>query len=564
MAFGNGAFGNGFFGLFGGGGKVEAPVDTDKLATNQEEKLLSKAVVVALDDAQDGSIILQGGANTFNFVGVENELLNVKQLVEEYQSMAQQPEIRKAVDIIVNDIVTCEEDETPVSINLEKVEGINDAVKEKITDAFKEVMQLLDFDNTAYQKIRKWYVEGRQAFHVIVDPKNKKAGIAKLVMMDTRCIRPVYIVQKEMRDGVEVIGGVKLQYYYNPNYNRNAFTGQSGTSQNFQPSQQELVFDEESIVYLDSGEDPLANGVVPGLLNPAIRPLNNLVTTEDATVIYAITRAPEKRAFYLDVGTLGKKSAEEYMQAMMGKFKNRLAYDRTTGKVAGNTHLMGIAEDYWLPRREGQNATEISNVGGGDQLGQMDHVNYFREKLYESLMIPKGRLQEEGSINIGGSNLAEITQEELRFNKFCASLRRRYSAGIFLELLRRQLILKNITDQTDWNEKIKPFVKFEFTSDSFIREQQENEILAQRMSALGQIEPYIGTIFSIDFAQRNLLRMSDEDIKDQQEKIAKEKKEGKYPEVQADESGGFGGGEVSPLKFRPNVIPATNPPGGEE
>ncbi|AKJ73688.1 portal vertex [Salmonella phage 38] len=175
------------------------------------------------------------------------------------------------------------------------------------------------------------------------------------------------------------------------------------------------MFDDESIVYIDSGEEPLANGIVPGLLNPAIRPLNNLVTTEDATVIYAITRAPEKRAFYLDVGTLGKKSAEEYMTMMMGKFKNRNAYDRTTGKITGNAHLMGIAEDYWLPRREGQNATEIATVGGGNQLGEMDHVNYFREKLYDALMIPKSRLQEEGSINIGGSTLRRLHR------KSCAS-----------------------------------------------------------------------------------------------------------------------------------------------
>lgn len=558
------AYGKGFFGLFSGGGLVDAKVDTDKYVQSQEEKLLSKATVVALDDAQDGSVILQGGANTYNYVGVESELLNVKQLVEEYQSMAQQPEIRKAVDIIINDVVTCEEDETPVTINLDKVEGISEDLKEQITECFKEIMNLLDFDDTAYQKIRKWYVEGRQAYHVVTDPTKPGNGIQKLVMLDSRCIRPVYVVEKTMREGgIEAIEKVTLKYYYNPNYNRNQFTGQSGTSQNFQPSQQELVFDEESIVYVDSGEDPLANGVVPGLLNPAIRPLNNLVTVEDATVIYAITRAPEKRAFYLDVGTLGKKSAEEYMTMMMGKFKNRLAFDRSTGKITGNSHLMGIAEDYWLPRREGQNATEISTVGGGDQLGQMDHVNYFLEKLYSSLFIPKSRIQEEGSINIGGSNLAEITQEELRFNKFCAGLRRRYSK-FFSEFLRRQLILKKITDEQDWVEKIQPFITFEFTSDSFIREQQENEMLAGRLSALTGVEPYIGTFFSIDYAMRNIMRMSDEEIKAQQEKIKEEKDKGMYPKVQADESGGFSGQDVSPLKWRPEVVPFQGTPGGVE
>lgn len=522
---------------------------------------MSKATVIALDDSKDGSIILQGGANTFNFVGVENELLSVKSLVEEYQSMAQQPEIRRAVDIIVNEIVTCEQDESPVTIDLDNVEGISEDLKEKITDAFKEVLHVMDFDNTAYDKLRKWYVDGRQAFHVIVDPNNKKAGVQKIVMLDSRCIRPVHIVSKTVRDGIEVIDKVETKFYYNPNYNRNQFTGQSGTSQNFQPSQQELIFDQESIIYVDSGEEPLANGIVPGCLNPAIRPLNNLVTVEDATVIYAITRAPEKRAFYLDVGTLGKKSAEEYMAMMMGKFKNKVAFDRTTGKVRGNTHLMGIAEDYWMPRREGQNATEISNISGGQQLGEMDHVNYFLQKLCSSLFIPMNRMKEDGQINIGGSNLGEITQEELLFSKFCAAQRRRYSK-VFYELLRRQLILKGICDQQDWNEKLKPFIKFEFTSDNYVREQKENEMMAGRLAQLSQVEPFIGTIFSVDYALRQVLRMTDEEIKEQQEKIAEEKKSGKYPTIQADAEGGFGGGggmDISPLKFRPEIIPATNP-----
>lgn len=553
--------GKGFFGLFGG--DVNSKFDTDKQNQKEEEKLLSKATVIALDDAQDGSIILQGGTNTYNFVGVESELLSVKQLVEEYQSMAQQPEIRKAVDIIVNEVVTCEEDETPVTLDLDKVEGISEDLKQKINDCFKEIMTLLDFNNTAYDKIRKFYVDGRQAFHVVVNPDNKKEGIQRIVMLDSRCIRPVHIVNKGLRDGIEVIEKIEHKYYYNPNYNRNQFTGQSGTSQNFQPSQQELMFDQESIIYVDSGEEPLANGIVPGCLNPAIRPLNNLVTVEDATVVYAITRAPEKRAFYLDVGTLGKKSAEEYMTMMMGKFKNKLAFDRTTGKIRGNTHLMGIAEDYWLPRREGNNATEISTLSGGDQLGQMDHVNYFLQKLYGSLNIPTSRLKEDAQISIGGSNLGEITQEELLFNKFTASLRRRYSR-FFIELLRRQLILKNICDQDDWNNKIKPFIRFEFTSDNFVREQKETEMLTARMAALTMIEPYIGSLFSMDYAQRTILRMSDEEIKEQQEKIKEEKDAGKYPTVQADESGGISGQETSPLKFRPEVKPFVPPVGSED
>lgn len=546
----------GFFGLYG---SVKNDMDTTKKTQAQEEKLLSKATVVALDDTQDGSVIVQGGTNNFNFVGVESELQSIKQIVEEYQSMAQQPEIRKAIDIIVNDVITCDENEAPVTVNLDDVK-FSDSIKEKIVEEFKIIMQLLNFEETAYEKFRKWYVDGRQAYHVVIDPTKKKEGIQKLVMLDSRCVRRVYYVDQQMQDGIESIKKVTTKYYYNPNFNRNQFTGQSGTSRNYQPSQQELLFDSESIVYVDSGEDPLANGIVPGLLNPAIRPLNNLVTTEDATVIYAITRAPEKRAFYLDVGTLGKKSAEEYMQMMMGKFKNQMSYDRTTGKVTSGSHLMGITEDYWLPRREGMNATEISNVGGGDQLGQMDHVKYFLEKLYDSLWIPKAHLQDEGQINIGGSNLAEITHEQLRFNKFCSRLRRRYSI-FFRELLRIQLILKGIATEEDWKTKIEPNIRFDYNSDNFIREQQQNEILAGRIQTLSVVEPFVGTIFSIDYAQREILRLTDEEIKEQQEKIAEEKKEGRYPTIPSDADGGFGG-ETSPLKFRPDREPPL--PGEDE
>lgn len=544
----------GFFGLYSK--EVTSKTVTNDKAIKQDETLFSRTDVIAVDDLNDGSVIIQGGHVGANYNGINSELVTVKSMVEEYMGMAQQPEINKAVDIIINDIVTCEEDEDPVTVNLENVE-VGDGIKTKITEEFKHVLHLMDFNNTSYEKVRKWYVEGRQAFQVVVDPTRKRLGIQKVIMLDSRCVRPVTVLEKEMRDGVEVIKAMERKYYFNPNNVRNTFSGQVSSNSNFQPTQQELMFDEESIVYIDSGEEPLANGIVPSLLNPAIRPLNNLVTTEDATVIYAITRAPEKRAFYLDVGTLGKKSAEEYMAMMMGKFKNKLSFDRTTGKVANGTHLMSIAEDYWLPRREGANATEISTVGGGQQLGEMDHVVYFRGKLYDALNIPSSRVSDEGgNINIGGSDLAEVTREEYRFSKFCNRCRRRYSK-VFLELLRRQLILKNVVTQDDWLEKVLPHITFDFTTDNFIREQQENEILAGRMQTLGIVEPFIGSIFSIEYAQKTILRMSDEDIKEEQDRIAQEKKDGKYPEIEADEQVG----DTSPLKFRPDRKPA--PPGAD-
>ncbi|AYP28313.1 putative portal vertex protein [Serratia phage vB_SmaA_3M] len=541
----------GFFNLYG---QVKA-TDTSVKTNKQQEKLLARSTQVATDDAYEGTVVVEGGMNNATMNGVQSDLQSVKQMVEEYQSMAQQPEVEEAVDIIINDVITCDEDEQPVSVNLERVDGISEQTKEVISEEFKTIMRLMDFENTGYDKIKKWYVDGRQCYQVVVDDKNEKEGIKKIIMLDSRTVRPVMVIEKEMRNNIEVITKVTKKYYYNPNNIKNAFTGQVTTSNNFQPSSQELTFEEDAIVYVDSGIEPLANGIVPGFLNPAIRPLNNLVTTEDATVIYAITRAPEKRAFYLDVGQLGKKSAEEYMAMMMGKFKNNLSYNRQTGKVQGDTHLMGIAEDYWMPRREGQNATEISTIGGGDQLGQMDHVNYFRGKLYGALKIPKSRLDDGGgNINIGGSDLGEITREENRFKKFCARLRRRY-ALIFLGMLRRQLIMKRIVSEDDWEEKIRGKISFDFASDNFVTEQQDNEILANRMSTMAIMEPYVGTMFSRQYIQKNILRMSEEEIKEQEKQIKEEKAAGVYPKV--DPESGMGG-DSSPLKYRPEFLPRQN------
>lgn len=538
-----------FFTFFG---DVKSP-STNSKTLAAEEKLLGNSTIVSLDSTQDGSVIVQGGINATNtYYGVQAQLVNVKMLVEEYLAMAEQGEIEEAVDIIINDVVTCREDESPVTVNLEQVE-LSDAVKQAITDEFRTVLQLLDFQETSYEKVKRWYVEGRQAFQVVVDEKNPRNGIQKLIQLDSRCIRPVTIIQKEVRDGIEVIKSTTKKYYYNPNNQRNTMTGAS--YDNFQANSQELTYDQDSVVYVDSGLTPLQNGIVPGYLNKAVRPLNNLVTVEDATVIYAITRAPEKRAFYLDVGSLPKKSAEEYMKAMMNKFKTQVIYDRSTGKINTSSSMMGIVEDYWMPRRDGTNASSIETLQGGQQLGEMDHVLYFLEKLYKSLKIPKSRISGDGQINIGGSDMGEITRDEYRFAKFCTRLRRRYSI-ILKEILRRQLVLRKIVTEEDWNTKLEGFIQFDYTADNYIKEQQENEMLSSRMGTLSVVEPYIGQLFSIEYAQRQILRMSEEDIALEQERIAQEKKDGKYPAV--DPSSGLPS-DTSPLKYRPDVVPQ---PGG--
>lgn len=538
-------FGQMFTSLWGRN-EIDSPKRTDVRKQKEEGRIYDGAMVVSLDDADGWSVVVTGGINNASsFTSVAADAQLTKNIIEEYRSMAQQPEIVKAVDIIINETVTCEEQDDPITLDLDKVK-VSDAVKESVVNEFNNILNLMNFNDTAFEKMKKWYVDGRQAFHIVVDKKSPAKGIQKIILLDSRAVRPVKIVHKAVRDGIDAIIGVENKFYYNPNLTVSS-TAPNTAGSNRITSQQEILFDEESIAYIDSGEDPLLTGIVPGYLNPAIRPLNSLVTIEDASVIYAITRAPEKRAFYLDVGTMQKKSAEEYMRSMMDLFKTKMVYNRDNGKVETNKHLMGITEDYWLPRREGNNTTEISTVGGdGNFLGQItDTLQYFLGKLYESLKIPKTRINDEGSINIGGSDLGEITRQELHFNRAKSRWRRRYTM-LFKKMLKTQLILKNITTEEEWERLFNKYIRFEFTSDNFIVEQQQNEVMAGRLQSLSILEPYIGSMFSMEYAQKEVLRMTDQEIEEQKKKIEQEKKDGKYPDPRDEND------DASPLKYRPD------------
>lgn len=545
------SFGQMFSSMWGRS-NIKNPKEIDVIEQKESAKLYDGSKVVMVDDVEGSSLIVTGGINNASsFTSVASDAQITKNLVEEYRSMALQPEIVKAVDIIVGEIITCDEEDDPVTVDLDKVQ-FSQSIKDLIVEEFKNILHLLDFNETGFDKVKRWYVDGRQSFHIVVDEKAPRRGIQKLIQIDSRAIRPVTFVTKAVRDGIDVIVKSERKFYYNPNLTVASNSPQRSSAARI-TSQQEIIFDDNSIVYVDSGEDPLLTGIIPGYLNPAIRPLNNLVTIEDASVIYAITRAPEKRAFYLDVGTLQKKSAEEYMRSMMDMFKTKMVYDRNTGKVVTNRNLMGITEDYWLPRREGANATEISTVGGdGNFLSQVSEtLQYFLGKVYEALKIPKSRLTDEGSINIGGSDLGEITRQELHFNRMKTRCRRRYSL-IFKKLLKTQLILKNIITEQDWHEKIDRDIRFVFTSDNFIVEQQQNEITAGRFQTLSIIEPYVGRLFSMEFAMKDILRMTDQEIEEQRKKIEEEKKSGIYPQARDEQD------DANPMKYRPDFIPKQN------
>ncbi|BAU39992.1 hypothetical protein [Ralstonia phage RSP15] len=515
-------------------------------AQKDEEKIIDKQSIIAMD-SDDPSYLID--ASHVNRAGVDlsNGMMQQSEIINGYRAAALHHDVDDAIDDIVNGIVSTDEDEDPISLNLEYLE-VSEPLKDKIQEEFEYLTKnLLDFDNTAYEKVRQFYVDGRQVFHVIVDEKSPAKGILKLTNLDPRAIRKVREVTKAVNpaNGIEEIQKVENFYVYNTTYANDFSDLQAGSMGAYGkaktsnvPIGQTLKIAEDAILYAHCGIlDPNTNMVL-GYLEKALRPLNQLRMVEDAIVVYRITRAPERRIFYIDVGTLPKKSAEEYVRNIMDKYRTRLSYDPKRGKIASNNHQISMMEDYWLPRREGSKGTEITTLEGGQNLGQLDDLYYLQKNLYAALRVPRSRLQEDASIIIGGRG-AEITRDEWKFNKFINRVRRRYSY-LFLELLRRQLILKKITTDEDWKEMILPNIKVTFASDSYMKEQQEVEALENKIRTLGEVEGYVGTYFSQEWVKRNVLKQDDDEIKLLQDQIKGEIKAGLIRDpMEKDEDGAY-------------------------
>ncbi|AUR97708.1 capsid assembly protein [Vibrio phage 1.244.A._10N.261.54.C3] len=533
------------FGGFNNFGAIFSAPEVNKKTRKDEEKLLQDTDIVSLENDGVDTIVSVGGHASYTDHSVSADLTSQRDKIDEYMALSKHPEVEEAIDNIINDMVTVADDDDPVSVSLDKVD-ISDELKEQVRDEFRVVLGLMDFYERGYDRVKNWYITGRQACHMVVNDAKKSEGIQKIVILDPRAVRKMRSIKQERVGGIDKITSYEDFYLYDPNVIRQP----EGGSRNFQVQKQALKIPTDAMAYVDSGEPQLIDGFVPSLLDNAIRAVNNLVTLEDATVIYAITRAPEKRAFYLDVGSLPKKSAEEYMNLMMGKFKTSVTYDRNTGKIDSGTSHMGIVQDYWLPRREGASATEIAPLQGGSALTQMmEPVLYHLEKVYRALKVPKGRINDGGgAINIGGSDMAETSREEHRFGKFVNRMQRRY-ATIFKEILRTQLILKNITTEEDWDRLFENHIKFDFESDTFIKEQQETQTRSERYAAMAMVEPYVGKMISIETVQRDILKWSDEDIAQEKKRIDAEKAAGLYPEPTTGEDGEIIPADGTPLKF---------------
>ena len=465
----------------------------------------------------DGAVVVAEGGVFGTYLDLEGSARTESDLVAKYREMSLQPEVESAIDDIVNEFVSYDSDYKLVDINLDDLDFGN-KVKDKIREEFNNVVQLLDFNNMGYDIVRRWYIDGRLYYHTIIDVENPRQGIQEIRYIDPRKIRKIREVKRMRKNSQATTLGqavttleTKQEYFM---YSEKGFSGgtRAGVSTtSYQPSaagSTGIRIATDSIIHVTSGLMDATNQMVLSYLHKAIKPLNQLRTLEDATVIYRISRAPERRIFYIDVGNLPKIKAEQYLRDMMVRHKNRLVYDATTGDIRDDRKFMTMLEDFWLPRREGGKGTEITTLPGGQNLGEIEDVVYFQKKMYKSLGVPVSRIENEGGFNLGRA--AEITRDELKFGKFIDRMRMRF-ANLFKEALKKQLILKGVITEEE-SSKLFNNIRFDFMRDSYFTELKEAEMLTNRLNIMQLVDPYIGKYYSHEYVRTKVLRQSEEEM----------------------------------------------------
>lgn len=453
----------------------------------------------ALPQSEDGAVTVAGAGYYGTYVDLDGTFRNETQLITKYRELAIQPEMESAIDEIVNEAIVHEDSGQSVEINLDDVKVPNN-VKRLIEQEFEYVLKLLNFGNMGHEIFRRWYIDGRLFYHIVIDDTNPQAGIQEIKYIDPRRIRKIREIKK-MRDpatGIELIQR-QIEYYL---YNERGMIG-SGTNLGAK-----IAVD--SIVNINSGIMDPKQTMVLSYLHKAIKPFNNLRMVEDATVIYRLSRAPERRVFYIDVGNMPTVKAEQYVRDIMVKYRNKLVYDSNTGEIKDDRKHLSMLEDFWLPRREGSKGTEISTLEGARNLGELEDVKYFQTKLYKALGVPISRLEQNNGFSLGRTT--EITRDEIKFNKFVVRLRAKFST-LFDDLLRVQLVLKNICTEEEWKE-IKEDVWYDFKKDNNFDELKEAELLSMRMDVLAKIDPYVGKYYSVMWVRKNVLQQTDDDIEE--------------------------------------------------
>ena len=464
----------------------------------------------ALDD---GAVTITQNAHYGTYVDLEGAVRNELELITRYREMSNHPECDMAITEIVDEAISHDDKGKVVDIVLDDLKQ-PESIKKKIREEFDNVLSMLNFSNMADDIFRRWYIDGRIYFHVIVNEKNPKEGIQELRYIDPRKIRKVREIQKgrDLKTGADIIKSIAEYYMYND---------RGASTQNYTASVNSgLRIAPDSIINVNSGMMDAKNTFVISYLHKAIKPLNQLRMIEDAIVIYRVSRAPERRVFYIDVGNLPKGKAEQYLRDVMVKYKNKVVYDAQTGELRDDRKHMSMLEDFWLPRREGGKGTEITTLPAGQNLGQMEDVQYFQKKLLQSLNVPYSRLEPQGGGMVGLGRTTEVTRDELKFNKFVVKLRNKFSQA-FDHALKIQLSLKGICSQEEW-ETFREDIFYDYRKDNNFTELRDAELLSQRLQALGQIDPYVGRYYSQEWVKKNVLHLTDDDVKEMQKQIDSE------------------------------------------
>ncbi len=493
-----------------------------------KETQSAKSFVPPVDD--DGTPVIQQQAGYISggaygaYVDMEGGIKNESELIRRYRETSLVPECDSAIEDIVNECITSDITDRIVALDLRDVK-LSDSIKNKMQDEFAHILSLMKFNQNSHEIFRKWYVDGRIYFHKVVDSKRPKLGIVDLRNIDPLKIKKVRNIEKGKDPKTKIERVEKIEEFYM--FNDKGFDKSSATDGNV------VKIAPEAICFTTSGLLDYSRNVVIGYLHKALKTANQLAMMEDALVIYSISRAPERRIFYIDVGNLPKAKAEQYLADVMHKYRNKLVYNAETGEIKDDRKHMSMLEDFWLPRREGGRGTEITTLPGGQNLADIDDIEYFKKKLYQSLNVPATRLEADNGFNMGRAS--EISRDELKFNKFTNRLQKKF-ARVFTDILKTHLVLKEIVTGEEF-DKFKDFIQYEFATDNHFTELKEAEILRERLDTLGGIADYIGKYYSNEYVRKYVLRQSEEDIKiiDQQIQDEGGNEEG------GDDDDGFGG-----------------------
>ena len=479
----------------------------------------------------DEAIAVAAGGYYGTYVDTDNQARNEFEMIRRYRDMALHPEVDSAVDEVVNEFIVSDAYDTPVEVNLDGLDA-GMGIKKKIRDEFEYIKRLLNFDNRAHEIVRSWYIDGRLFYHKVIDLDNPKKGITELRYIDPMKIKKVrQKIDNKPKDSLAraAIKGTALEYEYGTFvdyylYNPKGFYkgGVLGPVGDMSLSQG-VKMAVDSITFCPSGLQDLNKRMTLGFLHKAIKSLNQLRMIEDSLVIYRLSRAPERRIFYIDVGNLPKVKAEQYLRDVMSRYRNKLVYDANTGEMRDDKKHMSMLEDFWLPRREGGRGTEITTLPGGQNLGELKDVEYFKKKLYNSLNLPPSRLTDDNKgFNLGKTT--EVLRDELKFGKFIGRLRKRFS-GIFHDTLKTQLILKGVIAPEDWDEMAE-HIQYDFLHDNHFNELKELEMETQRIALVTQMDAFVGKYYSVDYVRRHVLGHKDDEIKEQDKQMRKEMEAG--------------------------------------